>query len=261
LLTGELFPGRCKATNLCDYCRQLFIMETVEALWLDAVQREAPTIYFCVGTRTVTTDPKPFYRAREYVMRALKREWPARYASTLEFTTGKGRRSEGLRRPHWNVMLKGCPADELDQVADVVREYWCEHVDAEPQAQFVSTIYQAGGLAQYMVDHFLKESQAPPKGWSGQRFNASRDYFAPLTRAEARQEARRSLRLKRELWKLRREGVPAAVADQLAAVALEVADDQLWELVRVADLPTAFGDDGIPAKYELVEVGPVGDAQ
>jgi hypothetical protein len=232
------------------------VIETIESLWLDAMQGDAPTIYACLGTRTATTDTRAFYNGRRLVMRALKREWPqARYASTCEFTTGHGERSGGKRRPHWNLMLKGCPVGELSDVAAVVRERWCKHADAEPQAQDVRAIYQAGGLALYMCDHFLKESQAPPKGWSGQRFNASRDYFAPLTRAEARAAGRRSLRLKRELWKLDQAGVDVETAAKLAGAALEVEDGRSWELVDVAELPQTFGSDGLPASWELVVLG------
>jgi hypothetical protein len=52
----------------------------------------------------------------------------------------------------------------------------------------------------YLALHFLKESQAPPRGWRGHRFMTSRGYLA-RSAAELRADARRSLRLKRLLWR------------------------------------------------------------
>lgn len=258
--TGELVRGRCKATNLCEYCCRLYVMECVEMLWLDACEHEAPTVYACLGTRTATSDPRPFYRGRELVMRALRRHWPARYASTSEFTTGRGRRSEGKRRPHWNLMLKGIPLDALDQARDVIAPTWCRHVDAEPDAQDVRAIYQAGGLARYMLDHFLKESQAPPAGWRGQRFNASRDYFAPLSRAEARLAARDSLRLKRAIWEVEQDpDVPSDAVLDLAHAVKQLSDAKAWDLADVAEIPTDWTPDGLPAATQLQVVGLVSD--
>src|SRR4051794_41920581 len=36
--TGELHPGRCRATNLCRYCQTLYVVETVEMLTLHALE-------------------------------------------------------------------------------------------------------------------------------------------------------------------------------------------------------------------------------
>lgn len=259
MATGQLVRGRCKATNLCEYCCRLYVMESVEMLWLDACSGDAPNTYACLGTRTPTADPRPFYNGRRLAVRALRRHWPVRYASTAEFTSGRGRRSEGKRRPHWNLMLKGIPDAALDDARGVLVERWCHHVDAEPDAQDVRAIYQAGGLARYMLDHFMKESQAPPKGWSGQRFNCSRDYFAPLTRADARWAARESLRLKRWIWKLESAGLPADVVLEAAQELAERDAAKAWDLADVAEIPTTWRPDGTPGASELQVVGLVSD--
>lgn len=210
---GERVPGRCKGTNQCDYCARLAAVENSEMLGLDAMEGEAPQVWAVLTTRTATLDMAGFYRAREKVTLALKRRWPVRYASLLEFTTGYGPRSGGRRRPHWNLLLKGIPRSAVDEWRDsttgetlhqLICRVWCDHVDAEPDGQHVADVADAGGLMRYISLHFQKESQAPPRGFRGQRFNCSRDYFTGRTRAEMREDARLALREKRELWKLAR---------------------------------------------------------
>ena len=48
--TGELFEGRCRATNRCAYCARLFAVETSEMLLLDAVE-DAPALYVVLTAR------------------------------------------------------------------------------------------------------------------------------------------------------------------------------------------------------------------
>jgi hypothetical protein len=227
---GEVVRGRCHATNLCDYCARLGAVENAEVLALDAMEN-APQLYAVLTTRSPERDPAAFYRSREHVLRALRRRWPrAEYASLVEFTTGRGPRSGGRRRPHWNLLLKGIPADAHDQVADVIRSVWCRREDAEPQAQYVAPIAEAGGLMRYLALHFQKESQRPPDGWSGQRFNVSRGYLAgPM--ADARDRARAALRWKRELWRALQEGVSGEVAEEVAERRSLAAAAVTWKLV------------------------------
>lgn len=237
---GEVVRGRCRATNQCAYCARLAAVENSELLALDAVASgSAPSVWTVLTTRTATDDPRPFYRARELVLRALRRRWPAcEYAALVEFTTGYGPRSGGARRPHWNLLLKGIPADALDQAGDVIRRVWCRHVDAEPWAQFVGHVDEVGGLLRYVALHFQKESQAPPAGWSGQRFNVSRGYLAGST-AEARAAARESLAFKRELWKAIRDGATGTEAEARARELRAIAAATTWELVNATRLVTA----------------------
>ena len=202
--TGEVVEGRCKSTNLCSYCARLGSIEIAETLALDAVEHFRPEVWACVGTRTPESDPKPFYRARECLQRAIRRRWrEAEIANLREFTTGYGPRSGGLRRPHWNLLVKGVPCDQAEDFGEVVRRVWCGQVDAAPERQYVGTVYGAEGLSRYLGLHFLKESQAPPKGWRGHRFTSSRGYFPDGAKA-ARERAVASLRLKRVVWKIER---------------------------------------------------------
>jgi hypothetical protein len=247
---GEMIVGRCKATNKCPACSRMAAVENSELLALDAMNGVAPSIWAVLTTRTVTEDPKPFWRAREAVQRALRRRWPAvEYAYILEFTTGYGTRSGGDRRPHWNLLLKGIPVDELEDAAEVIRRVWCGRVDAEPQAQHVGEIAAAGGLMRYLALHFQKSSQAPPVGWTGHRFRCSEGYLWDDTQ-EARYAARWSLRFKRELHRAKLAGIHGQEADVVARAAMAVRDATRWELVHLAQLPATWTEDGFPATFE-----------
>jgi hypothetical protein len=253
---GVLVPGRCKSTNLCEPCARLAAVENSELLALDALEGVAPTIWAVLTTRTATAAPKPFYKSRELVLRALKRRWPeVEYAALVEFTTGYGENSGGERRPHWNLMLKGIPVEDLEQAGEVIRRVWCSREDAVAEAQHVGSIAEAGGLMRYLALHFQKSEQAPPKGWRGHRFLKSRGYLW-LPTPEARHAARWSLRLKRELWRAGQEGIEGEAADVVARAAMAIADATRWELVHVGWLPAEFDGEGVPVRFELVELGP-----
>lgn len=171
-------------------------------LSLDALEGDPPTGLFVLGTRTATVDMTLFRAGLREAKRALKRRWPRfEYAQLLEFTTGYAEKSGGLRRPHWNLMTKGIPADQLDAAGAIAFPIWCRHVDAEIHAQHVRPIYAAEGMAKYLALHFQKESQQPPEGFTGKRFVPSTGYFTGATAAVARSRARESLALKREVWK------------------------------------------------------------
>jgi hypothetical protein len=197
---GVVRRGRCRAVNLCSYCAKLAAIENAEMLSLDAVENGAPEVWACLTTRSADPVPKTFYRAREKVRKALRRRWPDCQDSTLvEFTTGYGPLSGGLRRPHWNALFKGIPVGDLEQAREVVARVWCGQVDAEPSRQHVGAVSDAGGLMRYLALHFQKESQAPPKGWRGHRFTSSRGYFPDGAQA-ARERAKASLRLGRAVF-------------------------------------------------------------
>jgi hypothetical protein len=182
-------------------------------LALDAMEN-APEVWCVLTTRTATLDMSAFYAARKQVIKALRRRWPAtEYACLLEFTTGYGPSSGGKRRPHWNLLLKGMPASALAQVREIVCRVWCDHVDAAAAGQHVGEVSEAGGLMRYIALHFQKESQAPPAGFRGQRFNCSRRYFGDRTRAEMREDARDSLFEKRALWRALERGLEGEEAE------------------------------------------------
>jgi hypothetical protein len=187
--TGELVPGRCRATNLCPYCARLFAVETSEMLLLDAME-DAPTLYVVLTARELLT--RAVCRAHlRHLRRALRRRWPnVRWAVLVEF------QKRGAL--HLNLLTKGVPAAELEQYLTAVSELWCSRVDATRAGQWGGVIADGIGVVQYVTLHFMKPGQAPPIGWRGHRYSSTRDYLVRPA-SELRVEARRSLRLKRKL--------------------------------------------------------------
>ncbi len=199
---GELVKPRGGSVNLCEYCAKLAAVENCEMLVLDALDGNAPAILMVLTTRTATIDMGAFRQARQQLIAVLRRRWPdVQYASEVEFTTGYGPRSGGQRRPHWNWFIKGVPVSDIDEMERLSIATWCRLVDAEPAGQYVAPIENAIGVTKYVTEHFMKASQRPPAGFTGQRFNTSLRYFGTMTRAQARARAKDSLALKRELWK------------------------------------------------------------
>jgi hypothetical protein len=214
---------------------------------LDALDGDAPTVYAVLTTREATLFVEDYYEARRQVMRALARRWPSvRYLCVLEFTTGYAASSGGRRRPHWNLLLKGIPAEDAKAAKAVIRRVWCSQLgrQARPQAQYVAKLADAGGVMRYLALHFLKESQSPPEGWKrkGQRvtFTKSRrdrhgnvlkpGYFSDDV-WRVRQRAQDALRLKRELWKAGREGLDGAEALHVAELRALRSSQRQWECV------------------------------
>lgn len=208
---GELVgyvEGRCGSVNKCDYCAIQTAHENARMLGLDCLDDTRPQLLAILGTGLPTLDSAPFYGGRREVMRALRDRFgrQVQYCALQEFTTGKGLRSGGLRRPHWNLFIKGIDAGDVDEARAIVRARWCANVpDADPEAQYVELVRNVGAAAKYVAMHFHKRDQAPPEGWRGQRFNASRGYFGELTRAQARARARESLQRDREYFKVQRD--------------------------------------------------------
>jgi hypothetical protein len=226
---GELVYSRGGCSNLCDYCARLALTESAEMLSLDALEGDAPAVLMVLTTRTATLEREPFYKAREKLFRALRRRWPElQYTSLLEYTTGYADTSGGERRPHWNYLLKGVSKADIPAIKAIVDERWCSNIDAEPAAQCVRDLYAVGGVIRYLTQHFGKESQRPPPGFHGQRFNCSRGYFGVSTRAQARARARESLALKRELWRARRAGLRGARAEARAQSDYRYSVARVW---------------------------------
>lgn len=247
---GRLVSMRCRAVNKCDYCAMLAAVEWSEMLALDAMDN-APGVWLVLTTRSTSPLPADFYNARRLLMRAIKRRWPdAEYLCIVEFTTGYGERSGGKRRPHWNVLLKGVPTGDLAELEALVRERWCAHVDAEPEAQFAGAVYEQGGLMRYLALHFLKESQRPPRGWRGSRVTASRGYFA-RPRWQVRRDAQRALRVKRELHRLADCGLDPAEALAVAEAEVFASEQVRWEPV----LPTVDEETGVVTRLRAMRGG------
>lgn len=246
---GELVPGRCKATNLCDYCARLAAVENAEVLAQDALSNSAPAVWSVLGTRSTVPTMRAYRLGREAVTRAVQARWrSAERATLIEFTTGYGARAGGARRPHWNDLWKGVPVEDVDELRQVAAEAWCRRVDAELGAQFAGAVSETGGLMRYLALHFQKESQQPSRGWRGHRFSTSRGYLGePM--AAARERARAALRLRRELWRARQSGLDGQEADDAAQRAVYEAGELAWTLVRVQAVPTDWTPNGEPASW------------
>lgn len=173
----------------------------------------------------------------------MRGRWPeVEVANLREFTTGYGPRSGGRRRPHWNLLLKGVPAEAAEEAGAVAARVWCGLVDADPERQHAGRVYEAGGLGRYLALHFQKESQAPPKGWKGHRFTSSRGYFPDGVRV-AREKAREAVAVERAVY--RANALAEAVwqdqgvvllgeeLEDLVQERLELNRSARWEVVQV----------------------------
>lgn len=213
--SGELIRGRCRATNLCRYCQKLYVVETVEMLTLDAMEH-APSLWAVLTAREHLTRAETYGHLRQ-LRKALRKRWP----EVEWFTQVEFQRRGAL---HLNLLLKGVPVEHAVELHQAMCDSWCSRVDALPVGQWVGAIEDGVGVVRYiskMLAHGLKAEQAPPLGWRGHRTSQTRGYLVRPA-GEMRQEARRSIRVKREIWR----GLPAEVAE------LEVAAAELiqWSL-------------------------------
>jgi hypothetical protein len=214
--TGELFPGKCKATNLCPYCARAFAVETSEMLILDAME-DSPSVYIVLTARELLSR-HDCGRHLEQLRKKLRRTWPSiRWAVLVEF------QKRGAL--HLNLIVKGVPSLDVDELHEQVYELWCSRVDAEPEAQYVGLIADRLGVVKYVTLHFMKQSQAPVLGWRGHRYSSTRDYLVRPA-AIMREEARASLREKRMLH--RAVNVAYDAGDhQLSSDIVEIVYEQL----------------------------------
>lgn len=193
LRTGELVRGRCRATNLCAYCRVLYTVETVEMWALDAAEY-APTVWVVLTAREHLTRGACRDHLRQ-LRKVARDRWPGiEWAVSVEF-----QRRGAL---HLNLLVKGVPASAAEDVRLVLGERWCSRVDALMKGQWAGSMADAGGVICYLnkqLSHGLKVEQAPPIGWKGHRTSQTRGYLVRPASA-MREEARAALKLKRLLY-------------------------------------------------------------
>jgi hypothetical protein len=219
--TGELLAGRCRSTNLCPYCRKLGVLETVEMWTLDALEH-APSLYVVLTSREHLTRAD-CRRHLTQLLRAARRVWTGcEWCVSVEFQR-KG-------RLHLNLLVKGVPIGDCERFRAVVIDgVWCARVDALPIAQYCAAIADGVGVVRYINEkmaHGLKSEQAPPLGWRGHRTSQTRGYLVRPA-SVMREEARRSLRISREVWR------GHELAEAIAIV--DAADGESWELVDTRD--------------------------
>lgn len=224
--SGSLVCGRCRSTNLCRYCQMLYVRETVEMLTLDAVEY-APTIWVVLTSREHLNRSECRDHLRQ-LRKAARKRWPGiEWFVQVEF-----QRRGAL---HLNLLVKGVPVDECEELRAVLVERWCSRVDALPVAQWCEPIDDGVGTVLYiskMLAHGLKSEQAPPIGWRGHRTSQTRGYLVRPA-SVMRLEARASLTLKRELWKAERSGHAGSEALIVAEAEVVAGRGRQWELVHL----------------------------
>lgn len=229
--TGEVVLGRCKATNLCRYCQMLFVVETVEMLSIDAAEY-APELYAVLTAREHLTRAQTYQHLKQLRL-ACRRRWPdIEWFVQVEF-----QRRGAL---HLNLLIKGVPIDQAADLEQLLGERWCSRVDAEmPHAVKVKPIKHADGGADGVIRylnktlaHGLKAEQAPPIGWRGHRTSQTRGYLVRPA-SVMRDEARSSLRFKRELRKALQAGYEGHELELVAHEAIEEKRSDMWRLYAI----------------------------
>ncbi len=218
--TETFVQGRCRATNLCRHCQKLYVLETMEMLSLDATEY-APTIWAVLTAREHLT--RADCRAHLYQLRrAAKLRWPdVEWFVQVEF-----QRRGAL---HLNLVIKGVPDEAAEALGELLTRVWCSRVDALPIGQWIGRIEDPEGTVRYLqktLAHGLKREQAPPIGWRGHRTSQTRGYLVRPA-AVMREEARRSLRLKR----IQHAGLE--LGDAL--IERHVQEQHVWKLARHPD--------------------------
>ncbi len=259
---GTLTPVRCHSPNKCRYCSWLTARENAVVVFMDASD-DLPEIGFTLTTKEAATAPADFRESVAQAFRALRKAYPdAEYLGQIEFTTGTGKNSGGHRRIHQHGLLKGVPRSAADDVAERLLAVWLKRTGAH-RVEAHALVKPAGAIA-YLVNHHQKSAQTPPKGWSGKRFRPSRGYFAsPL--GDLRNEARWALTEEAVAWAADQAlqdagawealGPSAEYEDILQAAIARRRQLPKPELVRVANLPATWNEDGTPATFKLEVVG------
>jgi hypothetical protein len=207
----------------------------------------APTLWAVLTAREHLTR-KQTYRHLEQLREAARRRWPdVEWFVQVEF-----QRRGAL---HLNLLIKGVPVEDAEQLRQVLVDRWCARVDAAPVGQWLDAIEDAGGAVRYlskMLAHGLKAEQAPPIGWRGHRTSQTRGYLVRPA-SVMREEARRSLRFKRELWKLlsAHPEVDPVTADEVVADRLAWAEKRSYALVHLNLTPKLDPPDPLPYPEQL----------
>lgn len=243
--------GRCRATNLCPYCRILGVVETAEMLHLDAIEN-APVLWIVLTAREHLSRSDTYVPLRD-CLKAVRRRWPAaEWFVQVEF------QKRGAL--HLNLLIKGVPRHDGEPLLDAVSGVWCRRVDAEPVGQHVEPLSASEAVVRYLqkeLVHGLKSEQAPPIGWKGHRTSQTRGYLvrpASVMREEARQSLRRkrAVRLAVDALESREDGSTAPLSsrqlERLVAEILAANAERSWSLAAEhgGDLIEIAGTDSRP---------------
>jgi hypothetical protein len=202
-LVGDRFvAARCKAPNKCPFCAYLAACENAVVVSLDSEAQGPPRVGMTLTTVDPEYRPDVFRRGVEQTFRAIRRRYPAaEYLGFMEWTTGEGPRSGGLRRAHVHVLLRGVAPGQVSAVEAVVRKVWAGERAMGSRLE-VRELRTPAGATAYLTLHHHKQAQRPPAGLAVKRFRPSRGYFSRPV-AEWRAEARELLserRVRRAAW-------------------------------------------------------------
>jgi hypothetical protein len=183
-----LIPVPCGRVR-CLNCARFHGLVALEMVRSTSIRMGNPE----VAVTLTSVDPKrdvsaTWSRDTEQVLRALRRRWPAtEYLAFMEWTTGRGKHSGGLRRPHSHLLVRGVPRSGCAHAHELVAGIWESRTEANRVE--VAPLRAAEDGVAYLALHHLKEGQAPPEGWRGRRLRPSKGWWgtdAPTLRREAR---------------------------------------------------------------------------
>lgn len=191
--SGELSPIPCNRST-CPVCSRRQSMVTATMVGLNA-QLFQPRLVSTFTTRD-RIEKVAFRRAAAQIIRQVRSEFPrVEYCSFLEFTTGKGFRSGGVRRPHSHTLWTGIPPSGAPVVSAIAANVLERTTGAYRQE--VEEIRTPAGATMYVASHHLKESQAPPAWWGPtRRVRPSKGWWRRPS-PELRQEASGIVKAKR----------------------------------------------------------------
>jgi hypothetical protein len=244
LADGTFVPIAC-GRNTCPWCRRRNVMVTAAMLGLDALV-VPPTVAITTTTRDWLDDARLREGTAQYVRKVRREVAPSfQYAWLREWTTGHGLHSGGVRRTHKHFLGKGVSEEDCDPLVICARDVWGRIAGATQH--HAQPVWDAGGVARYvagLVEHHLKEGQAPPAGWKGRRFGTSKGYYSRPA-SELRAEAEEAVHDERLRCRLE-----AALRDELEEIGAGPISDEALEAL----LAIRFGEERAKPSPRVVSV-------
>jgi len=143
---------------------------------------EAATHALTLTTRDPTTPGEVYRDASAYVWKRLRRHFGrVDYFGSVEWTTGAGTRSGGLRRMHGHYLVKGLAGEDVRLIGGLTREAWEATTTNAGYGAWVvdaSELMVAGAAIHYLNLHYRKAVQAPPETWRGMVERSSKGYWS-----------------------------------------------------------------------------------
>lgn len=175
---GTTAPLRSKASNRCPGCARAVAFENMTMLRQDAETNGAPGDVITLTSRDAITDAGAYRQACASFWRAFRKRWGhVEYCGFIEWTTGAGPRSGGIRRLHSHWLVKGlAQRHDRSEIQEWTSAEWSKLTGA--WVVQVARLETVGGVVGYLALHHEKMEQAPPAGWAGRRLRPSSRYFS-----------------------------------------------------------------------------------